>query len=161
MKTKRQIENRERAFFPSQYQGKLRYLSNPFSPMVFLDFCLIVALFFITIHYSQLVLRPGIEMQLPSAKFRSGISYNKFDTILITLSREGMVFFNDELTTLEGLEASISRTAHENPDVKMLIQADAKIGYGTIVKIYNMATRAGIENVTMATSIAAGKPFAE
>jgi len=153
MKTNEQIKSSERAFIANPFRRSLPFLKNPFSPMVFLDLGLIIALFFVTLHYSQLVLRPGIKLDLPRSEFRSGTHYNKFDTILITLSREGMVFFNDELTNLDSLSASIAQAAYKNPEVSILIQADGNIDYGDLVRIYNMASDAGIESITMATSI--------
>lgn len=153
MKTNQQIKSRERAFAANPFKRSLPFLKNPFSPMLFLDLGLIIVLFFIALHYSQLVLRPGIKLNLPQSEFRSGTHYNKFDTILITLSREGMVFFNDELANLDGLGASIAQAVHKNPEASILIQADAKIDYGTLVRIYNMGAQAGVENITMATSI--------
>lgn len=153
MKTNQQIKSRERAFIANPFRRSLAFLKNPFSPLAFLDLALIVVLFFITLHYSQLVRRPGIKLDLPQSEFRSGTHYNKFDTVLITLSREGMVFFNDELTNLDGLGALIAQAAYKNPEVSILIQADGNIDYGNLVRIYNMASEAGIESITMATSI--------
>jgi biopolymer transport protein ExbD len=157
MKKTPHTKHRDYKLFPTPYRGKRSYARSPFSPVAFLDLCLLFVLFFITIQNSQIVIWPGINLKLPNSEFRAGTHYNKFDTILITLSREGMVFFNDELTTLDGLEPSIARASHEHPDMSMLIQADFRIDYGTIVDIFNMGARAGIKNITMATSISPEK----
>lgn len=144
----------EHVFFRKTYSGKNRFESGPFSAPVFIDLALLIILFFITIHFSELIVRPGIKLELPSSKFQDGGHYDRFDTVLITLSREGMVFFNDELTTLAGLESAIARAGHSDRDTSILIQADASIDYGTIIRIFNMGAQAGIEDVTLATSIA-------
>ncbi len=141
------------SFFIDAWNGRSLYERSPFSPMVFVDFGLILLLLFITVHFSELVLRPGIEMRLPSSEFIGGSSFSKFDTALITLSREGMIFFNDELTTMDGLRTAIVRAGHSNPDKRLLIQADSSIDYGTLIKIYNMGIEAGVRDVTLATGI--------
>ncbi len=141
------------SFFGATRVSERKHERNPFAPMAFVDLGIIIILFFVTVQFSELVVRPGIKLRLPSADFRGGTHFSKLNTALITLSREGMVFFNDELTTLEGLGTAIVRAAHNNPETKLLIQADLDIDYGTIVKIYNMGIEAGIRDVTMATSI--------
>lgn len=147
------IRDAQGSFFAAPRASKRMHERNPFAPMAFVDLGIIIILFFVTAQFSELVVRPGIEMRLPAADFRGGTHFSKLNTALITLSREGMVFFNDALTTLEGLETSIVRAAHNNPETRLLIQADASIDYGTIVEIYNMGIEAGIRDVTMATSI--------
>ena len=161
MMSDKQVTEQTSRFFRRPYGGRRRFESSPFSPVVFMDLGLLLILFFITAHFSELVLRPGIKLDLPAARFSDGIHFDKFNTMLITLSREGMVFFNDELTTLEGLETSIARAGHQGRDTSLVIQADADIDYGTIVRIFNMGSAAGIEEITLATSIAQEAVFEE
>jgi biopolymer transport protein ExbD len=145
---------REQIFFSRAYSASRRYAAGPFSPAAFLDLTLIILLFLATIHFSDLVVRPGINLDLPSAEFSGGRSFSSYNTILITLSREGMIFFNDELTTMEGLASSIAQAGHRADDTGLLIQADSSIDYGTIIRIFNMGVEAGLRDVTLATSIA-------
>lgn len=154
MNTKNACAQRK-IFFRRPYFLKRGYESSPFTLPVFLDLALLFLLFFVSVHFSELVLRPGISLELPTAEFQDGSHFEKFDTILITLAREGMVFFNDELTTLDGLGPAIARAGHADADSRILIQADSSIDYGTLIGIFNMAADAGIEDVTLATGIAA------
>lgn len=145
---------REMTFFRKPCLLRRGFKSSPFTPTAFLDLALLFLLFMTTVHFSELVIRPGISLDLPAAEFRDGSHFRKFETILITLSREGMVFFNDELTTLDGLAPAIARAAHAEKDTSILIQADSSIDYGTLIGIFNMAADAGIEDVTLASGIA-------
>jgi len=147
---------RQQLFFSRSYSAARKYAGGPFTAAAFLDIALIMVLFIATIHFSDLVVRPGITLDLPSAEFSGGHSFSGYDTILITLSREGMIFFNDELTTMEGLASSIAQAGHRGADTGLLIQADASIDYGTIIRIFNMGVEAGLRDVTLATSIAEG-----
>jgi len=145
---------REMIFFRKPYFLRRRFKGSPFTPTVFLDIALLFLLFLTTVHFSELVIRPGISLDLPVSDFQDGSHFQKFDTILITLSREGMVFFNDELTTLDGLAPAIAQAGHADKDSSILIQADSSIDYGTLIGIFNMAADAGIEDVTLASGIA-------
>lgn len=143
-----------KCFFKRPYSVARSFSRTPFTPVVFMDLAMLLVLLFVTIEFSELVVRPGIKLQLPSTRFSDGSHFDKYDTILITLSREGMVFFNEELTNMEGLASSIARAGQQGDDTSILIQADASIDYGTIVRIFNMGDDAGIKDITLATSIA-------
>ena len=98
------------------------------------------------------VLQPGVVIQLPESPFTDGVSYG---SIIVTISQEGMMFFNDERTTLGGLASAFSQAAHEDEGATLLIEADRRVSHGTIVEIYNMALAAGIREVALGTRVSA------
>ncbi len=61
------------------------------------------------------------------------------------------MFFNDERTTLEGLAFAFAQALHEDPEARLIIEADARVPHGTIVEVYNMASGAGISSVVLAS----------
>ena len=118
------------------------------------DVALLLLLFFII--NSSFVLQPGISVKLPMAPFNEGTSYG---SLVVTVAQEGMVFFNDERTTLLGLSSSFAQALHEDAEASLVIEADARVSHGTLVRIYNMAAEVGIQNITLATRMS-GRPHA-
>ncbi|MCX6995620.1 MAG: biopolymer transporter ExbD, partial [Kiritimatiellaeota bacterium] len=96
-------------------------------------------------------LRPGVTVNLPVAAFTGGAPYG---ALVVTVSQEGMVFFNDERTTLEGLPSAFAQAAHEQPGATLVIEADSRVTHGTPVALYNMARAAGLQQISLATRLA-------
>ena len=97
---------------------------------------------------SVYVLQPGIKVNLPVSDFAAGTPYGP---MVVTLTQEGMVFFNDERTPLEGLGSAFLEASHRNPDAAITVQSDYRVPYGSVVKVMNMALDAGIRSVNLAT----------
>ncbi len=100
---------------------------------------------------ARFVLQPGVTVNLPAAAFTGGAPYG---ALVVTVSQEGMVFFNDERTTLEGLSSAFAQAAHEQPGATLVIEADSRVTHGTLVALYNMARAAGIQQISLATRLA-------
>ena len=107
--------------------------------------------FFAFLAQSELIARPGIRVALPAAPFEQGAPYR---AAVVTLTQEGMVFFGDRRTTLEGLRSDFAQARHEHPDLPLIVEADEGVPQGRLVEIYNMATAAGIREVLLATRVA-------
>lgn len=114
------------------------------APLV--DVVLVLFLFFLV--QSSFVLQPGVRVNLPSASaFADGATYGN---PMVTMAQEGMIFFDDERTTLEGLEASFRRAVYENPEAVLLVAADGGVRHETLMRVYHMAREAGIVDVVLA-----------
>lgn len=140
-------------FFPRMFRPRLRRHVAPLDAVPFLN--LILLLFLFHIASAPFVLQPGIRVDLPSTAFTDGLPY---DSLVVTVSQEGMVFFNDRRTTMGGLRADFAKAAHGRDDVSLIIEADGRVSHATLVNIYNLAAQAGIHNVSLATRLAAEEP---
>lgn len=100
--------------------------------------------------HSAFVLQPGIKIRLPDSAFTAGASYHD---MVVTLVEEDIVFFNDERTSLAGLGELFKAVAEERPGTGILLEADARVRNETLVRIYNMAQAAGINEITLATGL--------
>jgi biopolymer transport protein ExbD len=116
---------------------------------------LLVLMFFIM--NSGFILQPGVAVDLPAAPMTGGADYR---SEVVTLTQEGLLFFNDERMTRDGLAAELDRRTHRNPDIVLVIEADARVRHGDLVSLYNLATAAGVRRVVLATRIMpqAGSP---
>lgn len=117
------------------------------------DVVLLLLFFFIS--QSGFVLQPGIHVRLPVSEFADGAPYSG---LVVTISQEGLVFFNDERTTLEGLASAFERSAHERANATLLIEADGRVRHESLIRIYNMARSAGILDVVLAHRLPPARP---
>jgi biopolymer transport protein ExbD len=131
-----------------KYQPENRIAKGLIDAGPLVDVVLLVFLFFLV--SSSFVLQPGIRMNLPESPFAAGASYR---SLVVAVSQEGMIFFNDERTTLDGLASVFSQAVHDNPDAALLIEADGRVRHSVLVEIYNMAVAAGIEQITLGTQV--------
>jgi biopolymer transport protein ExbD len=148
-KTDREWSEPPFAFVGRAFRTRLRPDGNPLSPAPFVDLFLL-AILFLSVQ-SNFILQPGIRIRLPEAPFLSGVAYGP---AVVTVSQEGIILFNDERTTLEGLPADFAQVRYENPGAVLLIEADERVPFSTLVRIYNMALEAEIREVALATRMA-------
>ncbi len=117
------------------------------------DVALLVFLFFLV--NSAFVLQPGIIVNLPESAFVAGTQYG---SMVVTISQEGLIFFNDERTTMEGLGLSFAQAVHEDPNAPLIIEADGRVRHRALVDVYNMAMDAGIKEIALGTRISSARP---
>lgn len=115
-------------------------------PAALVDVVLLVLLFFIS--SSAYVTRPGVHISLPASSYAEGIP---LQAMVVTISQEGMVFFNDERTTLADLPAAFERMAFEKPEHTLVIEADERVTHLVLVQIYQDAREAGLKDIALAT----------
>ena len=118
--------------------------------VAFCDASLLALAFFLAV--SPYVLQPGININLPSSPFTGGA---RFDSMILSISRGGWFYFNDERLDSNRLGAAMKTEALRNPGVPLIIEADQEVGHGKVVEAGNLAMEAGIQEISIATSIAA------
>lgn len=133
-----------------QFRPRVRCVCRLFEPAAILNAIVLVgAAFLLT---ARFVLQPGVTVELPAAPFHEGAPYG---ALVVTLSQEGLVFFNDERMTSDDLPAAFAQARHDQPAASLVIEADARVNAGTLVNLYNMARAAGIEQVLLASRLPA------
>ncbi len=135
--------------FAPRFGPVTQRLAGRWDPVVFADLALLV--FFAFLVQSSFILQPGVRVRLPAAPFGEGAPYR---AAVVTLTQEGLVFFDDQRTTLEGLRLSFAQARHDQPDIPLIIEADENVPQGKLMEIYNMATAAGLREVLLATRVA-------
>lgn len=133
-----------------QFQPRVQSICRLIEPAaLFNGIVLAVAAFLVT---ARFVLQPGVSVQLPEAPFHEGAPYG---AMVVTLSQEGFVFFNDTRMALDDLRAAFAQARHDQPGASLVIESDARVSSGTLVNIYNMARAAGIQQVLIASRLPA------
>ena len=113
------------------------------APLVNVVFLLL--LFFVL--SSPFVLQSGLGVLLPS----TGVpTLSSFQGLVVTVTRENLLFFNNQPTTLERLQQSLQAAAQQNRNAELIIKVDQQVPHGTVVQIMNVALKAGISVVNLA-----------
>jgi biopolymer transport protein ExbD len=133
-----------------RFKGRYRRSVGPIEVAALLNIILLMGLF----HFSasRFVLQPGVRVRLPVAPFLDGEVYG---ARVLTISQEGMLFFNDERLELDRLEDAL---VHSRGEAALLIEADEGTPYGTLIEVYALAVKAGIREVVLATRPPAVEP---
>ncbi len=137
---------RELGCFQRRFLVRLKPARGPLDVVPLISVTLLVFLFLLI--HSSFVLRPGIAVNLPSAAFLEGAPYG---SAVVTVTQQGMIFFNDERTHLEKLGPALTQAVFERPDMTLVIEADEMIRNNTLVQIYNIASIAGVKKIVLAT----------
>ena len=143
-------------FDPHQKSKALRQFKPTRKPagvfsiaIAFCDSSLLALAFFLVI--SPFVLQPGINISLPDASFSGGA---RFGSMVLSITRGGWFYFNDERLNLVRLPEALKDAAAEHPGFPLIIEADRHVSHGTIVKAWDAAQGAGIKDVSIATGVA-------
>ena len=89
-------------------------------------------------------MRSGVRVDLPKAETRESQPQR---AIIISVDRASQIFLNQEKVTSEGLVTKITALRSRSPNLPVLIEGDAAVAYGQVIKIMDAIRRAGIENV--------------
>lgn len=115
------------------------------APMVDVVFLLLI--FFIL--SSPFVLQPGIKVVLPPSDVKTP---GAFQGLVVTVTRSDMLFFNEQRTSMAGLQKSLQAVAKQGTaPQELVIKADKQVSHGTVVQIMSLAMQAGISSINIAT----------
>lgn len=89
-------------------------------------------------------IRSGVRVNLPKAEMRESQPQR---AIIITIDRTNQIFVNQEKVTLSSLAARVAQLHNSAPSLPILLEGDAAVAYGQVIKIMDTIRRAGIENV--------------
>ena len=91
------------------------------------------------------LLTNAVPVNLPKAT--SDLSLTQPNTISISVTDDGTVYFTDEAVSQEDLDLRLMQTS-ENADSTVEIFADEKAEYGQVAKVMTAIQRAGITKFT-------------
>lgn len=134
-----------RRFKPTRKPGGVFSIATAFC-----DASLLALAFFLAA--SPFVLQPGINMSLPTSSFVGGA---RFGSMVLSITRSGRFYFNDEQIESAGLGTALAEAAGQHPDAPLIIEADENVPHARMVEAWNAAAEAGIREISMATGIAA------
>ena len=123
--------------------------------MVFLDLIPMIDIVFQLILFflvsTTFALLPGITVQLPESSTAEG---GETRGLIITLSADGGIWFNDKAVTLEELHQELLAFATESvprEQYPIQLEADALVTNGTIVQLFDLLRKNGFSAVNLRT----------
>ncbi len=114
------------------------------TPMLDLAYVLLVIFIIMTTASVQ-----GIKVNLPKAS--STPSLAKPQTKAITITAEGTLYLDTYPVTLEQLEATLGQYKAANPDLPVVVKADATIQYERVVEVLDLIGRLEITQLGLVT----------
>jgi biopolymer transport protein ExbD len=117
------------------------------APLVNVVFLLL--LFFVL--NSSFVMVRGVKVGFPSVDMPL---INSFQSLVVTVARDNLLFFNDQPVTMDKLEQALREAAQQGRR-ELIIKADQQVSYGTVTEIESAAYRAGITTMNVAARPAA------
>lgn len=129
-----------------RFRSRLRRFPPALEPVAMVDVVLLVLLFFMI--SSSYVSKPGLEIDLPEIEASTGLP---MDALVVTITRNGQMFFLDRRIPQGELEAVISRAHRERPDAPLIIEADGEVSVSVQMNVYEQAVNAGVETIALAT----------
>ncbi|MBU2479384.1 MAG: biopolymer transporter ExbD [Gammaproteobacteria bacterium] len=115
------------------------------TPMLDLAYVLLVIFIIMTTASVQ-----GIKVNLPKAS--STPSLAKPQTKAITITAEGTIYLDTYPVTLEQLEATLGQYKAANPDLPVVVKADATIQYERVVEVLDLIGRLEITQLGLVTA---------
>ncbi|MCG3120696.1 MAG: Biopolymer transport protein ExbD [bacterium] len=100
-------------------------------------------------------MRAGVKVDLPKAGARET---QPSKAIVIAVDRANQIFINQEKVTMENLVTRVVQLHKSSPSLPILLEGDAAVAYGQIIKIMDAIRRAGIENVGLVLESETAKP---
>jgi biopolymer transport protein ExbD len=122
-------------------------LSIDIAPLIDVVFQLII-FFMLT---SSFITQTGIKINLPKAVTSEVVQE---ETLVVTISAEGLIYLNDRLLSIEELKDELQRA--EIQGKPLLIKADRRASLGKVVEVWDYCREAGITQVNIATDQKAG-----
>jgi len=97
------------------------------------------------------IVSPGITVSLPQAVSEEII--REREELIITMNAENGIFVGGRQHTPEELFLFFAHAARKNKESLVIIQADQKSAHGSVVKVMDMAKRAGLKRLAIATAM--------
>ena len=95
-----------------------------------------------------MVSSPDLDIDLPKAKT---IETKSQTNITISISKENAIALNDKQVNFSILQSELSKMITKHPDRLVIIRADKKVKHDKILRLLNVAKKAGATHLALAT----------
>lgn len=92
------------------------------------------------------MIHKGVEVQVPESS--AGESLSKQNQHIVSITREGRLWFDDQETSLEHLQEHLQTIA---PDDTIYVQSDKSVPYGQVVEVISQIKENGLQKVGLVT----------
>lgn len=117
-----------------------------FSVSSLTDIIFLLLIFFLLT--SSFIVRPGIEVQLPSAEQSQAKAEEQ---IVLSITSSGLYFINEKKMSLQEMAAQLSVLLDENKEKTIVINADKNVSLQSTVEVMDIAKNIGASHFLIAT----------
>ena len=125
-------------------RSKVEYGLKQIDIAPLIDVIFLLLIFFML--SSSFTAQSSINVKLPKAVTSDVM---KEDNFIITITKENLVYFDGQVTTMKELKKVFKDTNH---DVPVLIKADRRASMGRIVDVWDLCRGLGMERINIATN---------
>lgn len=115
------------------------------TPLV--DVVFLIIIFFML--STTFIVLPGIQIQLPEASSQK-IKLEREEFVL-TVDKEGRLYFDAETVSREEMEARLRRARTEVQDARIILKGDRDAGYGRVIDLLSLAKDCGLTRIAIVT----------
>ncbi len=128
---------------------KRRKLKAEINVVPYIDVMLVLLIIFMV---TAPLLNLGVDIDLPESRAKSLVT--DADPVLVTIASDGTLYLTlgkDGRETLdsETLVKKVSAFVRQNPKVPVVVGADAKLDYGTVIRVMGELQKAGVPKVSL------------
>jgi biopolymer transport protein ExbD/biopolymer transport protein TolR len=76
---------------------------------------------------------------------------DKEDALLVSITRDGKVYFGSEQTTIDALATKVKDKLANKPDKRVYIKADRRSHFGSLVQVVDAVRSSGVDDVGLLT----------
>ena len=116
-------------------------------PLIDVIFFLLASFLMVSL---SMVKNQGIPVRLPVAV--TGKPNLADAPVTVTVSRQGSFYLNKQPVSLETMRRQLQTLQRGDPDLKVILRADAGSDFGDVVKALDELRKLGIERVAMQTT---------
>ena len=91
----------------------------------------------------------GVKVNLPKTESKS--IKTKEDPLLLTITKQKLVFIEDYKVELKALKKKLKKVFANRAEKEILLQGDKDVPYGFVIKVMSQVKEAGITKVGMIT----------
>jgi len=131
----------------------LQFSAKPKRRVIINITSLIDVLFLLLIFFmvsSTFLEQPGMKLELPSAK---STEVARVEKLVLYISPDDEIIFNDQVVQLDSLEIELKTAIPLAEEKTLVLKADKMVPHGTVVKVMDIAKRAGLHKLVVGTII--------
>ncbi len=96
------------------------------------------------------IVTPGIKVNLPESITEEII--RERDELIIVMNKDNTIFVDGRSISTENLALLLTKTAQKSRETLVIIQADQDVSHGSVVSMMDLAKKAGLKRLAIATS---------
>ena len=96
----------------------------------------------------------GMDLELPES---STAAPSEVAPTVVSVSQEGAIQFDGRAVSVEELQQAVQALSQADRQ-KITVRADARVGYGVIVRIIDALRTAGVEGISLPMEAVQGEP---